>query len=94
MNITLVFLAAYTLHRLLLQLERPEEAAKVRVPIGKRVKQRLDSWWTDFEKNGYYFEGQDVCDSPRVGSPVAWLEESQQAEVSPRWSVHGDSLQQ
>lgn len=35
----------YTLHRLLLQLNKPEEAAKIRLPRGKKVRAKLDRWW-------------------------------------------------
>ncbi len=84
--------AAYTLNRLLLQLDKPEEAAKVKIPTGKKVKQQLDAWWAELEPNCYYFEEDDICESPRVGSPCNWVEESEQAEVSPWRTVYGDSL--
>ena len=44
------------------------------------------------EVNCYYFEEDDVCESPRVGCPEHWVEESEQAEVNPWRAVYGDSL--
>lgn len=44
----------YTLHRLLLQLNRPEDAAKIRLPTGKKVRQRLDNWWRDIEDKVFF----------------------------------------
>jgi len=62
-------LAAFILHKLLLQLKEPEEVAKVRIPTGTNVQQRLNKWWAELEPKCYYFEEQDgVCQSPRTGS--------------------------
>jgi len=72
------------LHKLLLQLGEPEEAAKVKIPTGKKVKQRLDKWWAELEPNCYYFEEEDdACQSPRPEPEEHWIEEPEQAEVSP-----------
>ena len=38
--------------------------------------------------NCYYFEEDDAWESPRVGSPENWVEESEHAEVSPYMGTH------
>ncbi len=81
--------AAYILNRLLLQLKEPTEAAKVKMPTGKKVRQRLDSWWAELEPQ--YFE-DDVCDSPRPRTQEDWTEEPEKAEVSPWRAVYGSPL--
>lgn len=57
--------AAYILNRLLLQTKEPTEAAKVKMPTGKTVRQRLDSWWAELEPQCYYFE-DDFCDNSHM----------------------------
>ena len=61
--------AAFILHRLLLQLKEPEEAAKIKVPTGKKVQHRLNMWWS--EPRCYYLKEEDgVCQSPRPDSRI------------------------
>ena len=67
--------AAYILNRLLLQTKEPTEAAKVKMPTGKTVRQRLDSWWAELEPQCYYFE-DDFCDNSHMY--LVWA-----AETSP-----------
>ncbi len=88
-----VLLAAYTLHRLLLQRIQPTEAAKleVKIPYAKKVKQRLNNRCAEFEHNCYYIE-DDVCQSPKLRLLTAWTQEPEQAEVSTWEDVHGDAL--
>ena len=75
------------------EMDEPAEAAKFKIPTGKKVKQQLDKWWAELEPNCYYFEeDNDVCECPIAGSPEYWPEESEQAEVSPWRAVYGGSL--
>jgi hypothetical protein len=63
--------AAFILHRLLLQLKEPEEAAKIKVPTGKKVQHRLNMWWSELEPRCYYLKEEDgVCQSPRPDSRI------------------------
>ncbi|KAL0043325.1 hypothetical protein WJX79_001581 [Trebouxia sp. C0005] len=81
----------YTLHRLLLQLGKPEEAAKVKLPSGKKVRLRLEEWWDKIEPFVFFRDGIDLSpDRNNTGPSLPMVpEEPEEVCEPPRWELPG-----
>ncbi len=84
------WLAAYTLHRLLLQLGRPEEAAKIKLPSGKKVRLRLLEWWSAIADRVFFDHGSYLpADRNNPRQPILPLvpEEPEEVCERARWEI-------
>ena len=79
----------YTPHRLLVQLGRPEEARKVKLPSGKKVRLRHEEWWHRVE-HLVFFAGTYGFDLPTVcqQSPNVFDEEFEEASDGEGGIIH------
>lgn len=62
---SVVCCSPYTIHRLLLQMNQPTEAAKVPLPRGKKVRQQLDLWWQKIEPNVFWVKNGNIFPEQR-----------------------------
>ncbi len=78
------------LQLLLLQLGRPEGAAKIKLPSGKKVKLRLEEWWSVISGKVFFNHGShlptDRSHSGPAGLPIV-PEESEEVCERTRWEV-------
>jgi len=90
-------LAAYTLHRLLLQLGRPEEADNIKFPPGKKVRLRLEEWWSAIADKVFFGDGNDLpTNRNRSKQPSLPMvpEEPEEVCEPTRWELLGDRGEQ
>ena len=89
--------AAYTLHRLLLQLGRPEEASKIKLPSGKKVRVRLEEWWSVISGKVFFDHGSHLPtdrNHPRSTSVPMVPEEPKEVCERARWEIPRDLSEQ